>query len=310
MKAVLHIGTEKTGTSSIQEFLFQNKAGLEQQGYYYLHMKGTNEYRDLPAYCMRKGKYDRYFRLKGVIDNSSRSDFDVNFLMDFRVALSAVPENAHTVIISSEHLSSRLNSNDEVMRVKELLANTFSSFVIICYLRDQSHKLASSYSTKIKSGGSESFTDYFINYLNRGRDYYDDSLDAWEKIFGLSNIKIRVFDKSLFVGGSLISDFCYLLASGLVEKLHVPLKHENQSLSRVGCEIMRHINFLFFYFSKRYRWLENIRLGIVVFISVLFKGKSITLTDGQRLIVKNKYETSNDRVCRKYFNDREDLFGI
>ncbi len=123
----MHVGTEKTGTSSIQESLLQNKNGLSKPGCFYLHMNGHNEYRDFSAYCIDESRIDNYFRRNRVAVRKSRESFDNDYLTCYRQKLESIPEHIHTVIISSEHLSSRLKSMEEIYRVKHLLEDDFSS---------------------------------------------------------------------------------------------------------------------------------------------------------------------------------------
>ncbi len=104
-------------------------------------MDGRNEYRDISAYCMDKNRIDGYFRYSRITSEKARETFDDRFLSSFRENIESIPENVHTVVISSEHFSSRLKSVDELYRAKELLDQYFTSVQIICYLRDQAANL-------------------------------------------------------------------------------------------------------------------------------------------------------------------------
>ncbi len=308
MRVILHIGMEKTGTSSIQEFLLQNKNGLSKLGYYYLHMNGRNEYRAFPAYCMDKSRSDEYFRRNRVTDRKARESFDNNYLACHRQKLESIPEHIHTVIISSEHLSSRLKSREEVCRVKQLMELDFSSVQIVCYLRDQVAKVCSGYSTRIKTGGFVLFNEHFTGYIKGTCDDYDRKLALWEGVFGYENILVRLFDRSCFTGGTLLSDFFNILDETLFDKLDVPIKTRNVSLSRLGCEVMRRVNYLFPKRIRGIQFVEDFRASIIRVIIKFIKGDPVRLTAEQAEQIRQRFRSSNERVRDRYFPDRTSLF--
>jgi len=309
VKVVIHIGTEKTGTSSIQEFMLQNKRELAQQGFFYLHMDGRNEYRDFPAYCIGKGRDDAFFRRNRISNEKARKKFDEDFLSRYRQKIRSIPDSIHTVVISSEHFSSRLKSIDEVYRAKNLLEQDFSSVQVVCYLRDQTAKICSGYSTAVKSGGLLSFSEHLNRYINGiSRDEYDQKLVLWEEAFGYENLDVRLFDHANFCGGSLLRDFSSVLEETLFDKLKAPARKRNEALSRRGCELMRRLNYLF---PERIRGkpaVENARGFIIVMIALFVKGGPVRLTAEQVQQVNMRFGPSNERTRDRYFPDRTELF--
>lgn len=311
MKAVLHIGTEKTGTSSIQDFLLKNSDALVERNVCYLHMDGRNEYRDFSAYCMQKSRVDGYFRRNRITSEKAREDFDSRFLSSFRQNFESVPGHVHTVVMSSEHFSSRLTSVDEVYRAKEVLDQYFSSVQIVCYLRDQSKKICSGYSTFIKAGGRERFNDYFsrnVEGQKRPRSDYDHKIGLWEKVFGLESIKVRVFDRAEFPEGSLLNDFCNILDESLFDFLSAPIQHKNEALSKRGCELLRRINYLFPESIRGTSSVERARNYLIDRISQHTRGEPVSLTSDQLRLIKQRYGPSNERAREKYFPDLPYLF--
>ncbi len=310
MKVILHIGTEKTGTSSIQEVLLQNKFELAKQGFFYLHMNGRNEYRDFPAYCMRKDRVDDYFRRLRVTNEKERGEFDKNFLSHYRQKIESIPESIHTVVISSEHFSSRLRSIDEVCRVRSLLEQDFNSVQVICYLRDQLAKICSGYSTRIKSGGCISFNEYFDNYINKNvRDEYDKNLALWEEVFGYNNINVKLFDRASFPKGSLLRGFFNILNESLFDQLNIPALRLNQALSHRGCDLMRRVNYLF---PERIRGnpvIENAHGVFVKMIARFVRGGPVRLNAEQSQQISQRFGSSNERTRARYFPSRSELFG-
>ena len=57
MKLVLHIGTEKTGSTSIQAFLMKNRGAFLKEGFFY-------RFSTLPPYGTGNQRYFPFFDLK------------------------------------------------------------------------------------------------------------------------------------------------------------------------------------------------------------------------------------------------------
>ena len=309
MKIIIHIGTEKTGTSAIQEFLLQNKSALLGQGFFYLHMDGRNEYRDFSAYCMRPGKVDGYFRINGITDKESREKFDSNFLKQFNEKISSIPSTTHTVIVSSEHFCSRLNTTEEVSRVYAILQPFFSSMEIVCYLRNQLKKVPSQYSTAIKSGSILTFDEFFSKKVcaKHPSDDYHHMLSLWETVFGKDKLNVRLFEKNFFHGGSLFTDFCSILGEGIFNQLHFIPEQQNEALSHSGCKVMRRINSILPRLVRGGR-VEEFRTFLIRQISRYIKGEPVMLTKEQHQLVCQQYVESNAKVCARYFPSRPSLF--
>jgi len=311
MQFIVHIGAEKTGSSSIQQFMHMNKFTLAELGFLYLHNPGRVDYRDISAFCMNQGHADLYLRRKRVNTSSQRAEFDKDFLSDFHRQMGAATEHIHTVIISSEHFSSRLDDLEEVERLKLLLSEYASRVKIVCYIRDQAAKVCSQYSTRIKNGGKEDFSDYFTKYLDKKKhgDLYDSKFELWGKVFGYENLGVRLFDKSFFNGGTLLSDFVRQFPAGIDEDLLAIPKHKNQALSRKGCEWLRRLNYFFPESVRGYTVVEGFRVFLIDTVALLTKGEGLKLNSEQKALVVQKFSQSNAHTCEKYFPDRERLFS-
>src|SRR5438045_23824 len=118
MKTVcfLHIGTEKTGTTSIQNFLSKNRSRLEQQGILYPRSPGNQNHTALAVYALRPGKQGGIRRSSGVSSPKQVPRFRerLSTELDEEVATSG----SSIMIFSNEHLSSRLLTETEIERVK------------------------------------------------------------------------------------------------------------------------------------------------------------------------------------------------
>ena len=70
MKAIIHIGTEKTGTTTIQEFLHLNRSKLANQGVAYLQSPGLRNNRKLVTYCMKNNKVDNHVKNLAILSDA------------------------------------------------------------------------------------------------------------------------------------------------------------------------------------------------------------------------------------------------
>ena len=309
MRILLHIGVEKTGTSTIQESLTLNRKNLAEYGYEYLHMEGRNEYRDLPAYCMNPSRIDNYFKESLINDYFSRQEFDNNFIRDFRSKMMNLTSSVHTVIISSEHLSSRLKYEDEIQRLKRLLSDYSSDIDVLVYIRNQVDKAISNYSTKIKSGGSLSLDKYLVGFSEEFSNHYDELLRLWEGGFGKQSISVRLFDHREFINGDLLDDFYHALDSRLIQHLDYKVSPNNLSLSATGIGLARYVNKIIPKF-KPGKGVSRLNRTMITLISKHVGGRKLVLSNAQKRDLRKRFEFSNEQVRKRYFPERSELFRL
>ncbi|MGH6841380.1 MAG: hypothetical protein ACREDV_04705, partial [Methylocella sp.] len=135
---IFHIGLEKTGTTSFQKFCTRNARRLLQHNV--LYPKRTSAFYALnhapltASYLPQETPYDFYLRTtitNSEIVNSIKSEIE--------------DSGVETVIISSEHLSSRFQ-----LPQIEKLAEDFNEYEcqIVIVLRDHLSRIFSAYSTR------------------------------------------------------------------------------------------------------------------------------------------------------------------
>jgi len=129
VKAVVHIGTEKTGTTTIKEFLHQNRDELVNQGVAYLRSLGLRENRKLATYCMNNN-IDDHVKDLGIISESKRDEWKERLRQDFDQEVQNLDRNISTVIIASEHFHSRLKTVDEITNLPDILKPHFNEIKI------------------------------------------------------------------------------------------------------------------------------------------------------------------------------------
>lgn len=307
MKLYLHIGAEKTGTSTIQEFLLQNKTRLLEQGFYYLHMPGRNEYRDLATCCIDYEKTDDYLRQKKIVSLAERKSFNKRTRAEFIRAIQNIPSSTQNVILSSEHLSSRLTTDVEVLRLRDILKPHFDSIEIVFYIREHTSKVCSAYSTRIKSGGIRSFKRFLNEYIQLDRDNYDARLKSWESAFSFENITLKIYHKYHSNHG-LIHSFAKCIGFETRRDFHLPQEPNNSSLSARALSLLRFINLFYPIQLKRIDKISTMHRHIIRYLSQNITGKHIALNNSQRCQIEEHYRKSNEAVRQRYFPNKKDLF--
>lgn len=308
MKAVIHIGTEKTGSTSIQNFLFENKQILIQEGFYYPKSLGRIDHRKVSAFCLENNQQDDYFKLNKLNSLEDIEKFKEQVKIDFNKEMKALPSNIHTVIISSEHLHSRLTSPSEVQNLHDLFSHHFESFDIICYLREQLDTCISFYSTALKSGNPTSFEHHLKNCQPKSHYYnYFTLLSLWENCFGHDSIHPSVFEEKEFINHNLIDDFTSKLDPCLIDKLKKSDHKLNTSLSHTGQHVLLSVNQAF---PKNSGSLNNdtIRTKCSGIISKNLKGKMAFPSHEQCNTIFDSFKKSNQQVLEKYFPNKKVLF--
>jgi hypothetical protein len=313
MKAIVHIGTIKTATSSIQEYLFQNQKMLIMNGYYFIQSSGPKNNRAIPSFCLKDSSDDNFFKLIGANSQSKRNEFKINFIKKFSEEINSIPDNIHTVIISSEQFHFATNSLEEVNNVKMFLSNYFDEIQIICYLREQLELCNSHYSSEIMMAGLTKAYEDFIEECNPSNIHYNyyDMLMNWERCFGKHNLKVSIFDSENLYNNNIIDDFFYKLNPKLVDLLDDTSLRFNQSINYSGQIIAKAVNQTFPKFEgDKVAKSNSIRMLCLDIIKKGLSGK------GQQpsLEVANKiyssFKKSNELVRRKYFPELSKLFKI
>ncbi len=302
MQVIIHIGTEKTGSTTLQEFMLLNRDVLLADGVYVPRSLGRANHRKLAVYCMNDDKSDDFTINKGLDKKNKRDRYRQKVADSLVKELKELdPAIINTVLISSEHFHSRLTDKSELERLKALFAVMAMDVKIICYLRKQSHLVESKYSTYLKSGGYSSFASMSKECVESNRYYnYDHFLKLWEHCFSIENISIREFGRDTFVENNLCLDFLDLAGLKIEqEKLSFP-KDKNTSFSTLGIFMVRVINRVFKNKKRGSPGFKK-RKAIVTLISNSFRGsrpKLMSLEDRNK--IDSRFEKCNFEVSLRY----------
>lgn len=205
-KIYLHIGTFKTGTSSIQQYLYDNKSELKEQGLLYPTpiISGGGQH-ELPLSLIKENSS---FRANWPEFNCSSSEaWD-------RVVDEIESSECDRTIISSEFFCDL--AHPEAATGKKEYTSTLRRYLapydvkIICYLRDPITYLKSMYGEILKTSCMTTEYQDFLWEQIQTRNFHANPLillDYYSDIFGKDRIVTRHYDRLKLLDCDAITDF-------------------------------------------------------------------------------------------------------
>lgn len=306
-RCILHIGAEKTGTSTIQSFLTINREAFAREGIYYPAVTGKNGGSQWGfVVCAHSNPWNSDV---GKLHHIYTEEDQSRFREELRKSLLEEFEGANqtkVLIISSEHFHSRLTNKEMIAKLRAFLEPWVKNFEIILYLRRQDRAAVSFYSTAIKSGDSnpapfpispQGNVPYYYNY--------EHIHDNWSAVFGQDNVHTRLFSPREWRRDDLIADFCS--ACGIsYEGKRLP-EMENRSLDIKGAQFLMEVNRQLPNFIDGQKNKE--RQELVQLVSKLCVGRVHPLIRKEAKNFYRQFIECNERLRQKAFPNRsEPLF--
>ncbi|MDE5862721.1 MAG: hypothetical protein K2H34_00050 [Lachnospiraceae bacterium] len=303
MKTIyLHIGIPKTGTTSIQNFCSENQAVLNRYGYNYPEFT----YRYPSANRLRNAHF-----LFGCVRNEvGERDYqrEEQIFYEGFEQIDRVFEAYDSVILSDEGLwNCAFRGTDNVWeRIKQELDKREIGIKVVVYLRRQDDFLYSWWNQRVKEGlkGESQLTwERMADELPIIQlDYYD-MLERIAVYVGKSNIVVRRFDTSRFVGGNLYTDFIDAIGLTYSEEYHVKKEQRNISLTQNSNEIKRILNKL-----PQLDTDNNALFKQILTEQSLYhddsKGYSM-FSETEKMDFLERYREGNIRIAKEYLGEEE-----
>ncbi|SIT55770.1 hypothetical protein BQ8794_230080 [Mesorhizobium prunaredense] len=233
MRLILHIGTHKTGSTALQQFLSANGKGLSEYGICYASPVYEFNFNSIvSAFLLDEQEKFRYFLLENL--------------------RKAERNGAHTIIASSENLYAmvryltRFNAEKtsaEILAKERSLVERLRAAIpahvechILCYVRRPDHYLESLYNQNVKRDSL--VTGEVVDFLNTIYDMldYHRYLSIWRDVFGSRACSIRSYEAAL---PNLIDDFVRHVLGTDISAFTQPHLRVNERLSRDVLEYKR-----------------------------------------------------------------------
>ncbi|AON67603.1 putative sulfotransferase [Campylobacter jejuni subsp. jejuni] len=287
----------KTGTSSIQDFLYKNQNLLKIQKTLYpnsiknsWHLNDHNPFAHAIEYFLEQANFsslDSYLKpLKQEINNS----------------------HSNKVIVSTENIQFLLYNEKYIQELQIILKNLgFTKIYIIIYLRNPSDLFISMCSQALKDGTPKKFLSLpSENNKFKILCHHEQTLKNWGNIFKKENLIVKLFSKNEFYQGDLLKDFINTIGLEWDNNFIIPDK-QNETLDLLGMEILNHFN------NYSIPMLTNRYVDFIVnFFDKHFTSKDPKLKFQPPKEIYQSYidyfEESNEWVRKEFFPHKERLF--
>jgi hypothetical protein len=297
MNIILHVGTEKTGSTAIQSILKDSYRELLSSGYLFPTNIGEPCHIKLTACALGGLNNSPIRKLLGIEEEETFRQFTENTRENLRSEIKKT--NPKTLIISDEHINAHLAGAKLLAEYKRVIEQFGTVQVVIIYLRRQDYFRLSLFAEAVKSGN---LTHFDINNLLPVFDSvpprfdYLNILQNLEEVFGKECLIPRVFDRSEFLDRNVVNDF--------IDVCRLPLSHQalnrNDKNSSIDGRVIRPLAKVSSFIQKS--GLSNkLRNSIISRISGLFTGPPIVLEPDVHQSYMRQFEEQNRQIKKRYF---------
>ncbi|EAK8640379.1 hypothetical protein E7N02_11290 [Campylobacter coli] len=298
MTAYVHIGTPKTGTTTIQKFLYLNREKLEIQNIIYANsIESYTRHNILVNFCFEFRNNFNWEKIKFERILKYRSRLKLFYALKEEVA-----QAKGDFIFSTEGITWHFYDVKYIKILKKFFKELgFDRVILILYLRNTSDLLISLSAQLIKTNYSS--IPCFINPWEYDRQYIFDNqwlCQKYSEIFGKENLIVRLFDGNEFYQGDLLKDFIHSIGLKWENNFIIPLK-QNESLDLIGVELCKALN------KQNSNYDEFMELYSKYFIS---KSLFTKFYPPKKIIQSylDYFEESNEWVRKEFFPHKERLF--
>ncbi len=301
----IHIGTPKTGTTSIQNFCGFFREKLKEQGVLYPIMNYHYERKSVN----RNG----HFLIGTIKENGTRNkekekqvfNSEMQYIVDCF-------KDYDTILISDESIWWATSTRRKGLwkDLKKHSEQHNYQIKVIVYLRRQDQFMMSRYNQKLKTdfiASTQSFDEYFADMNGRFKCVMDyrERIDNIAKSISKENVIVKRFDRNYFYNGDLNQDFLHILGVKVDDSFQQLKETANTGISVQSGEIKRVLNRL-----KPITMAENNKL-----LKILNECEEVLPESNTSLMstdeVKNfmeQFVDSNESIVDEYIGDGKPLF--
>ncbi|WP_282167766.1 hypothetical protein [Shewanella japonica] len=289
---VLHPGHSKCGSTTIQDFIYNNREVFRQRG---IFLPDVNfNFPNSEQYQFQLTQTPRDYLAK--VQSGEISIAELEEKLD-RLISSAEEQGCRRVIISAENLINAIAS-EKTKSIHELLNRKFSSVRIVYYIRKQDslmvsawqqwgHKAGETLDSYIKKMSKTKFGN-FLFITRHLRKYYPNQV---VKVFPLS--------RKHLVKENLLFDFCSR-AQINVNNLNMDIQDSNSGLSSAMCHSLSRINDIYSDIHDQ-KIKDRITEICPNSTTLLSKKYQHDLSSELASLLYDKYQESNELLAKRYF---------
>lgn len=301
----IHIGTPKTGTTSIQNFCGLNREKLREQGVLYPIMNYHYERKSVN----RNG----YFLTGTIKENGTRNKEKEKQVFDseLQYIVDCFKEN-DTILLSDESIWWATSTRRKGLwkDLKKHSEQHNYQIKVIVYLRRQDQFMMSRYNQKLKTdfvASTQNFDEYFADMNGRFKCVMDyrDRIDNIAKSISKENVIVKRFDRNYFYNGDLNQDFLNILGVKVDDSFQQLKETANTGISVQSGEIKRVLNRL-----KPITMAENNKLLEILkeCENVLPESNTSLMSTDEVRNFMEQFVDSNESIVDEYIGDGKPLF--
>ncbi len=245
---ILHIGLHKTGTTSIQQFFYENRKKFLDYGVNYLRIPFDFPNHSIPFYALYSDDAINHPILNSRGINTLQKLNKYRSLVKEEVIKKFKDNSSQLMIISGEGMSS-LKDKESINKLKNDLYLFFDKVIVIVYIREWTSYISSSISQLIRSHLYD--IEQAIQTATQRIKDLPQTLTFFSEEFGDNNVLCSKYDPKNFPNNNVVLD--------LLEKIQLDIDYSQ------------------FSFEKRY----NVSLSseAIKILSLLNKNSSLFLND-------------------------------
>lgn len=306
MRIVLHIGTEKTATTSIQRYFNDNRQGFADKGVLYPEKLGGENHLCLPALAIGRHDADEITTAAHALMQRFGYDTMESYIRD-TLKRQIAESKPDVLLFSNEHFHSRVKTLEGIERLRKLLSEFSDDIRIILYIRRQDRLAVSYYSTPFKYGkvllGSAipKVSARLPHYYDYGKIVTD-----WSEAFGQDNVDVRIFEEEARSKGGMITSF--LTAAGVDAPEHLMPKTHNESLSLEAIYFLANFNEQMAAFPEQNADLRKLRRNLVGFLEKNYPARRKLASRDAARAFYDACRPTNAIVHKAFFPERKTLF--
>lgn len=304
LELVLHIGSGKTGTSSIQRLMRRNRGLLLEHGVLYPSSPGPRRHVRFGLFFKTDDELveTRPYQAQG---HPSPAAFRETFLTGlFGEIEEARPS---TVVISDEALYG--SDNASLSRLRSFTDEHARRLRLVCYLRRQDDHLVSRYQQVVKTGETRTLAERVAVFEHAKTYDYAARLDTWARLLEPDTFVVRRFERGAFLDDSLYADFVQAAGLDVAPSDLKDVPSQNESLDAESVEFLRLLNLHLVAAEGAQVGMVNHR-PLVAKLAAGSAGPTLTLPEAELDAFMAHWEDSNREVARRYLGEDEALFRV
>jgi len=239
----IHIGTPKTGTSSIQNFLVLNEETMKKHGICHPRME-----LDFPKEKYKSRRNGHFLVYRSENTGMQKKYEEENIYQNGFEIIKNEAKTYKKIVITDEAIWYRQNHRKDFWEsVKKDAETVGCSLKVIVYLRRQDLYMQALWNQSVK--WYPRITNTFQEFLRsdavkvHNMDYYE-KLCHIANIIGKENLTVRSFEKNIFIKSKngIYQDFLNAIDEPMKNDYLIPEENKNDSISGNFIEIKRLMN--------------------------------------------------------------------